>query len=130
MHERAARSVCPLDFEPQFGIEESIASRKGEHFLTAAGATVANEGSRKILGKTTDGTLISTCYDVADVTVPLDSVSQICDAGATVVFTDKGGHIEQADGTKEMFDRVGDTYMRTVLVERAPTFRRPGPCDP
>ena len=30
-------------------------------------------------------------YAVADVTVPLDSVSQLCDAGNTVVFTAKGG---------------------------------------
>ena len=81
-------------------------------------------------GTTRSGSDISMEYAVADIAVALYSVSQICDAGATVVFTDKGGYIEQRDGKKEEFDRVGDTYMRTVLVERAPTFRRPGPCDP
>ena len=81
-------------------------------------------------GKTRNGRDISMQYEVADIAVALDSVSQICDAGATVMFTSQGGHIEQPDGAKEVFDRVGDTYVRTVLVEREPIFRRPGPRDP
>ena len=49
-----------------------------------------NEGDRRILGLTDQGKGVNMKYAVADVTVPLDSVSQICDAGNTVVFTSKG----------------------------------------
>ena len=32
-------------------------------------------------------------YAVADIAVPLDIVSQMCDAGATVVFNARGGYV-------------------------------------
>ena len=83
-----------------------------------------------IHGNIRAGTGISMEYAVADMAVALDSVSQVCDAGAMVIFTQDGGRIEQADGTLDKFDRVGDTYMRTVLVDRSPVFRRPGCSNP
>ena len=36
-------------------------------------------------------------YSIADIAVALDSVSQICDRGATVIFKRTGGHILTAD---------------------------------
>ena len=69
-------------------------------------------------------------YAVADISVALDSVPQICDAGATVVFGKTGGFIEQPDGSRENFDRVGDTYIRTVVVDRNPLFTRPAGPSP
>ena len=67
------------------------------------------------------------CYAVADVSVALDSVSQICDADATVVFRKDGGCIYDASGTEHPFVRDGDTYVRRVWVEKTP-FR--GPVQP
>ena len=69
-------------------------------------------------------------YAVADIAVALDSVSQICDSGATVVFGKAGGHIEMPDGSRETFERVGDTYIRTTVVERSPDFTRPDTHSP
>ena len=55
-------------------------------------------------------------YAVADVSVALDSVSQICDAGSTVVFRADGGYIERPDGKRTVFRRDRDTYVRDVWV--------------
>ena len=60
-------------------------------------------------------------YNVAPVTVPLDSVSQICDSGAEVIFRKNGGTIVDADGTKTDFLRVGDTYKRECWIDPKPS---------
>ena len=59
-------------------------------------------------------------YSVADVSVALDSISQICDSGATVVFNKHGGYIERPDGRKTTFKRDRDTYIREVWIPTAP----------
>ena len=55
-------------------------------------------------------------YAVTDVQVPLDSVSQICDGGATVMFTATGGQIIGPDYSVD-FERKGDTYVRSTWVK-------------
>ena len=87
----AARSICPIDFCPEFPVTETGSSRKQEHFRTATGGRVRNEGQRKISGVTENGIPVSMAYAVADIAVTLESVAQICDSGATVTFTAKRG---------------------------------------
>ena len=65
-------------------------------------------------------------YAVADIAVPLDSVSQICDTGAKVVFEQDGGYIESKSGKRIMFERVGDTYCRTTWVPKKPELKETG----
>ena len=93
------------------------ASENQQHFRTADGTEIRNEGDRRVLGYTDTGRGIDMRYAVADVTVPLDSVSQLCDAGNTVVFTAKGWIIGQA-GDKIDFVRHRDTYLRRTWVRR------------
>ena len=72
-------------------------------------------------------------YAVADIAVALDSVSQMCDAGATVVFTAAGGYIELSNKERITFKRRGDTYYREAWVPRHPDaapFTGQGPRDP
>ena len=86
-----------------------------------------------VVGKTDTGKGITMKYAVADISVPLDSISQICDAGATVLFTATGGSINMPSGEKLPFERRGDTYFRRMWVERNPTespFTRPGARSP
>ena len=66
-------------------------------------------------------------YSVADVSVALDSVSQMCDQGANVVFHKTGGWIEKPNGDKSTLRRDGDTYIRDVWVPRGDgsAFTRP-----
>ena len=126
----AARSVCPRSFGAHFGLEPSTGSLKGDVFRTATGARVANEGARTITGRNPDGRKVRTTYAVADTSVALDSVSQICDNGSTVLFTKTGGLITGPSGEKTTVKRVGDTYLREIWVDRpaqepASGFRRP-----
>ena len=64
-------------------------------------------------------------YSVSDVSVALDSVSQICDSGATVTFHKTGGYIERPSGARLEFRTIGDTYARFVSVADAGSMHRP-----
>ena len=123
----AARSVCGRTFGAQFGLEKTASAARGDGFQTATGKKVSSLGGRTIRGTTASGEEVSMQYAVADIAVALDSVSQICDSGATVTFTATGGRIERSGQPTIEFPRVGDTYMRTVLVDKEPSFTRPGP---
>ena len=68
-------------------------------------------------GYTTPGSPFSMHYNVADIEVALDSVSQICDSGATVTFTRSGGYITRPSGERTTFVRDGDTYLREMWVK-------------
>ena len=131
MDSGAARSVCPKRFGEQFGLTASAASINGEGFRTATNKRVPNEGSRVVKGKTVSGQPASMHYSVANIAVPLDSVSQICDGGSTAIFEKTGGYILSPTGVKTSFDRSGDTYVRRVWVKREPAtksfFSRPKP---
>ena len=81
---------------------------------TATNNCVPNLGDRVISGKNELGQGMHVRYAVANVTVALDSVSQICDAGASVTFGRHGGFITQQDGSTIPFQREGDTYTRIV----------------
>ena len=112
----AARSVCPPSHGSQFKINPTVQSLRGDGFKTATGKRVVNQGSRKVRGVTAAGAPIEMQYAVADINSALDSVSQICDAGATVTFTKTGGWILTDAGARTEFERKGDTYTRTVFL--------------
>ena len=46
----AAKSVCPREWCPQFPVTPSKSSIGDEHFRTATGARVKNEGDRVVTG--------------------------------------------------------------------------------
>ena len=104
---------------------KSAASERGDCFRTATNMRVPNQGTRTVAGKTDRGEDISMSYSVAAIAVPLDSVSQFCDAGARVVFDRHGGYIESASGKRTVFERDGDTYSRTTWVRRCPDVPDP-----
>ena len=111
----AARSVCPMSVCPENGL---LPSRSGpEYFRTATGDKVQNHGLRRIQGCATEGVDLTLMYNVADVSTPLDSVSQICDKGNIVVFTSTGGYICGPHG-KLSFKRRNDTYVRQTWVRK------------
>ena len=126
----SARSVCPRIFGAQFPVVTTGKSQRGEGFQTATGKRVQNLGGRKITGKTSTGENISMGYAVADVAVALDSVSQICDSGATVVFRKDGGYIQRPDGQRTEFRREHDTYVRDVWVPTTPPATATGATEP
>ena len=131
MDSGAARSVCPRKFGEKFGLAATAESRRGDTFLTATGKPVANLGGRTVAGVTASGKNISMRYAVADVAVALDSVSQICDSGASVHFDKFGGWIEDAAGMITPFERRGDTYVRSTwmhgLTGKTENWTEPSP---
>ena len=69
---------------------------------------------------------VAMSYAVADISLPLDSVSQICDSGASVLFTKTGGQITGADGAVlGVMRRTGDTYTRRIWVPRNERTAKP-----
>ena len=115
----AAKSVCPREWCSQFPIKASKGSENDQHFRTATGARVKNEGDRVVVGWTDHGLKINMKYAVSDIAVPLESVSQLCDAGAPVTFHRRGGVIDGPAG-KIVFERSGDTYVRKTWVLKNP----------
>ena len=109
--------MCPRDFCDEYPLVPSKESDKSQHFRTATGARVRNEGQRTIRGMTEDGQKVAMRYAVADIAVPLESVAQICDSGATVTFNAKGGKIEGPKGIVT-FSREGDTYVRKTWIQK------------
>ena len=116
MDSGAARSVCPMQHGRGFGIKSSARSRAGGGFRTATNKRIPNLGDRTISGVHENGQRIDMTYAVANVRVALDSISQICDAGAQVIFHREGGYILEANGNKIPFAREDNTYVRTVYV--------------
>ena len=111
----AARSVCPVTMCEHEGV---MSAHNGpEYFRTATGDRVKNIGLRKLHGTAENGTELTLAYNVAEVSSPLDSVSQICDKGNVVVFTQGGGYICGPHG-KLAFKRRNDTYVRTTWVRK------------
>ena len=126
----AARSVCPRGFGSHFGLTSPVGSQSSVSFRTATGVKVPKEGDRTIRGWNPNGRRVSMKYAVADTSVALDSVSQICDHGATVLFTRSGGLITGPNGEKTEVRRVGHTYIREIWVDPPSAgFTRPGPQD-
>ena len=114
----AARSVCPIHFCDSFGTQKPPAGVV-EHFKTATGARVPNEGKRTIRSFGDNGAILSTTYSVADIAVPLDSVSQMCDSGSTVIFNKHGGRVIGSNGAVIcQFDRKNDTYVRRSWIQK------------
>ena len=85
---------------------------------------MVNLGERTIGGKNEQGQLVDMTYAVANVSSALDSVSQICDTGAEVLFTKRGGEIKRPNGTTILFQRDGNNYVRKVWVDKAAPFHR------
>ena len=124
----AARSVCPETHAPQFAVEETQASRRGDTFKTATNKKVRNMGNRRVEGLDGAGRGFAMTYAVANIAAALDSVSQICDAGSRVIFERDGGRIETPGGRSVPLERIGNTYFRAMWVKPMPgqSFTRQG----
>ena len=86
----ASRSVCPQTHAEQYPCI-AVDPAKALNFRTATNKKVPCLGERTVVGNDAEGNHLSMKYQVADVTVALDSVSQICDTGAKVVFEKHAG---------------------------------------
>ena len=64
------------------------------HYVTASGNRIRNEGEKQIKIKTKTGDVRQMTFQVAKVTKPLCSVSNICEKGHTVVLDESGSYVK------------------------------------
>ena len=106
MDSGAIESVVPRSELPEFLIQPSAGSRRGQQYVTANGHKISNEGEQLVEALTDEHQKVKMMYQVADVTNALCSVGQVCDQGNVLVFTERGGWIHnRATKKNTQFER-------------------------
>ena len=136
MDSGASESVAPPTLCPHYKLHPSPGSRAGQHYVSASEDTIANLGEQYLNIVTDAGKGGVAKYQVADVSRPLNAVSEICDAGGdagqTVVFNRNGGYIvNNLSGACTEFAREDGVYVlefwvKPPNVDEAEGFRRQG----
>ena len=107
----ACKPVAPPSMAPGFPVRANAASRAGKTYSSAAGHALHNLGEQLLSAVTDDGVETSVLFQLADVSCPLISVSQICDHGSRVIFGRGGGVIYNLETGQEVpFQRQGGVY--------------------
>ncbi len=115
---------------PGHEVRESAGSRRGQEFVAAGGSNLANEGEAVVAliadNDTAEGQEIQSTFQVAAVTRPLWSVSEIMDnmeEDSEAVFRRHEGLIRDGHGrTISKFRRKGGLYVG-LLRMRNPKFQ-------
>jgi hypothetical protein len=93
----AWESVASPNLCPHYEVKPSKGSLKGQNYVSASGDLIANLGEKVLDVQTYHGSDAQIRYQAADVSQPLNSVSEICDAGGEdgqyVIFSKWGGAI-------------------------------------
>jgi hypothetical protein len=135
MDSGAEESVAHPSMSPQYPVVPSVGSRSGQCYTSASGDEIPNLGEQTLPLVTNEGYEFDSKYQSADVSRPLNSVSQICDAGGEdgqlVLFSKWGGTILNLESwRKTPFDRSGGIYTLGAWVKppgsTAPGFPRQG----
>ena len=130
MDSGASESVAPPTMCPQFDIKPSAGSIAGQNYLSASNGVMYNVGEQVLEVVTEAGKERSIKYQMVDkVTRPLNSISEICDAGGPrgqhVVFGRTGGVILNLDtGDQTPFGRTDGIYTMDMWVKPKPGFTR------
>ena len=126
----ACRHVMPADSAPGYPIRDSPGSRRGQNFVVGNGQKVPNEGQMCLnleahVGDSKDQ-LVQSTFQVADLTRPLMSVSQVCESGHKCVFEKDQASIITAQGeTLVKFEMRGGLYVATMRLKAPTPFGRP-----
>ena len=124
--------VLPAEAIPGYEIEESPGSRRGVNFVVGNGEVVPNEGQAhlNLVADTGDGGSqpIKSTFQVADLTRPLMSVSQICARGHKCVFEGEQAMVISQEGrTVCRFQRQGGLYVAQMKLKSPSPFTRQAP---
>ena len=124
----AAESVAPASTAPWIQAIPSEGSKKRQKYLSASGERLPNLGEKRIHGHTNENWAVNSTFQIAEVTRPLCSVSQICDRGNEVHFTSQGGFIVNQQGRRTHFKRDNNVYVMQLHAktgQASPGFPRP-----
>jgi hypothetical protein len=131
----AAESVAHPSMCPQYPVTPSAGSKAGQCYTSASGDEIPNLGEQLLPVVTMEGRSADLKYQSADVSRPLNSVSEICDGGGPdgqlVLFTKYGGQILNLEtGHRTPFEREEGIYTLGMWVRPnnsgASVFPRPG----
>lgn len=131
MDSGASESVAPPTMCPNYKIYPSPGSIAGQNYVSASDDTIPNLGEQYLDIVTKQGRATVAKYQVADVTRPLNAVSEICDAGGTegqlVVFGKNGGYVLNLEnGQWTEFEREQGVYTLEFWVPPPGTIKEGG----
>ena len=113
----AGASVGPKSLARTDLIKESRGSKVGQCFTSASGETMRNEGEVVLKCYTESGQALAATFQIADITRPLLSVSNICEKDNLVYFGKRGGMIlNLTSGQKTSFGRESGIYVLDLYV--------------
>ena len=116
----AIESVAPNDMAPDYSIYPSAGSQRGQHYVTASGDEIPNEGEQYLPSVSSDGTVSEQRWQMAAVTRPLQSVGALCDSGNRVIFGRGGGVAQNLyTGETTSFVRENGTYIMDLWIPPA-----------
>ena len=123
MDSGASESVAPPTMCPEFEVTPSAGSKAGQNYISASDDLIPNIGEQVLDVVTDSGRDSRIRYQIADVTRPLNSVSEICDAGGDygqqVTFGRHGGSILNIEtGVVTEFQRADDIYVLNMWVKQ------------
>ena len=102
-------------------LHPSPGSQRNQQFVVGNGERVANRGQIKLRMKTKDddGLLMSSVFQVAEITRPLMSVCRICDQDMVCIFEKDHARVVDKDGNVvARFNRDGGLYTCTMRLRR------------
>ena len=122
MDSGASESVAPPEMCPHYPIQPSPGSLSGQNYISASDDLIPNLGEQLLAVVTPNMTEGELKYQMADVTRPLNAVSEICDAGGPegqyVVFSKYGGAIyNPVSGGTTPFEREEGVYTMEFWVK-------------
>jgi len=115
MDSGASESVAPPNMCPQYKVFPSPGSIAGQNYVSASDDVIPNLGEQYLNIVTKTGRECVAKYQVADVTRPLNAISEICDAGGEegqlVIFGKHGGYVWNLEtGSWTEFEREDGVY--------------------
>ena len=115
----ASESVAPPNMVPNIPVRPSAGSRRGQHYVSASGERMANQGEQKLPVVTENGEERSVTFQVTDVARPLCSVARICSQGNRVIFGARGWVIQNLEtGSETPFLLEDGVYTMSLWVPR------------
>ena len=130
MDSGASESVAPPTMCPHYEIRPSPGSLAGQKYVSASEDFICNLGEQELDIVTEEWKESKVKYQIAEVTRPLNAVSEICDAGGEdgqlVIFGKSGGIIyNPATGSQTAFTRKDGIYCLEFWV-KPKGFQRQG----
>ena len=114
----------------QGALQESAGSKRGQRFVVGTGERVPNRGQIKLRlkSKGDDGVMMSSIFQVAEITRPLMSVSKICDQDLICIFEKTHARIvDKQNNVVARFEREGGLYTCTMKLRQSDSIDNPAP---